>query len=293
MQRSQGFEYGVKHILSPKSGRLSSIVSECCQISLSDSEFLLCLGAIYIQNERALIDLEIKEQTYLRVHTKPRRYQVDFDLKNDLLFESEDFLAVHKPSGSPCHASVDNRIENLHHFLEDSLNTKLYVTTRLDVPTEGVLVYAKTRNFLIEFNQMAQNQRLKKHYCAAICRPSPLDFLDYSKGLQLRHFLEASPKAPKLIKNEKTMDSDQLCLMNILSLKEHGQESLLEIELLTGRTHQIRAQLGFINSPIIGDRPYGSTVSFENEKIKLTATDLKFRRDDGRGFHFHSDPRWL
>lgn len=292
MQRSQGFEYGVTHFLSPKSGQLSAIVSECCQISQAEAEFLLRLGAIYIQNERAQDDLQILEGIYLRVHTKPRRFHVEFSLQSDLLFENEEFAVVHKPSGSPCHASVDNQIENLHRVLEEKLNTKLYVTTRLDVPTEGALIYAKTREFLTEYNLLAQKQNLQKKYLAAVSPLSALEKLDFSQALLLEHYLEASPKAPKIVKAEKTLDSDLLCQLKILSRRDVEDESHLKIALLTGRTHQIRAQLSFLGAPVVGDAMYGSPVTWKKEKIKLTATDLKFRLEDGRGFEFQTKARW-
>ncbi|HEX7675694.1 MAG TPA: RluA family pseudouridine synthase [Bdellovibrio sp.] len=273
MQSARGFEYGVKHIISPQSGLISDVLLSNCELDKAQIAELFDLGAIYLNGERLREDFSVSEGAYLRVHSKPRRFP-----KNDglwakrIIFENEHFLIVNKISGLPVHASVDNIRENVQSYLEETLSKQVYVTHRLDVPTKGLMVYGKTAEFQTAFNKMLIARELKKIYRATV--KLALD-QKLPTGI-LTHYMEPSPRAPKTV-DSVAHPGWQNCILEIIEAKEIApQTHELKIHLHTGRTHQIRAQLSFEKCPIIGDHAYGAEKIWDEERIELEACELEF-----------------
>ncbi|MEN0058118.1 MAG: RluA family pseudouridine synthase [Bdellovibrio sp.] len=280
MQSTRGFEYGVHHIISPSTGTISDVLLSTLQLSSADVEFLLDLGSVYLNHQRLKEDSSVLVQPgdYLRVHSKPRRFPFNDDQWiSRLLFANEHFVVVDKPSGLPVHASVDNRKENVLAYLSEALQCELFITHRLDVPTQGLIVYAKTLEFQKAFNILLIQREVEKIYSARV------EGLYSHTGL-LRHFMEPSPRAPKKVSREQR-ENWQECLLEILDshLDETGTQTQLRIRLHTGRTHQIRAQLGHEGHPIVGDSAYGACKTdnrnpsdTDKEKIALCSAQLSF-----------------
>lgn len=277
MQSARGFEYGVKHIISPPSShgdgrpqRVSDILLSILNLDSQQTGDLLYLGAVYLNGQRIQEDFSVSEGAYLRVHSKPRRFPAnDGQWGQRIIFENDHFIIVNKPSGIPVHASVDNIRENVQKYLEQTLNQTVYVTHRLDVPTRGLMVYAKTPEFQSLFNKMLTAHELKKIYRAHVdSEPPPVG--------HLRHYMEPSPRAPKKV-DKAPHPGWQECLLEILDdcLDSEGRHQL-RIRLHTGRTHQIRAQLGFEGCPIRGDHAYGADKIWEEDRIELEACELEF-----------------
>lgn len=270
-QYHNGFEYGVKHLLSPRSGLLSEILTTSLEVGDDRVLELLNLGGIYLEGSRQKIDCEIAEGAYIRVHTKPRRFPAnDYNWKERILFSDENFLVVDKPPGLPVHPSVDNCLENLQTYVGAYLESEVYITHRLDVPTSGLLVLAKNKNFLPLFNHLLAQREVKKIYRARV------QGLTLKEGLYT-HYMEPSPRAPKVVRDEAAPQwlECQLRLFNLQSFSEINEQEV-RVELLTGRTHQIRAQLSALGSPICGDVMYGATKKYDLEKIDLEAESLEF-----------------
>jgi 23S rRNA pseudouridine1911/1915/1917 synthase len=277
---NNGFEYGVRHLLSPRSGLVSDILLSSLELAPNRFSELLELGSIYVSGKRLLADVWVEGETYIRLHTKPRRFpKNDFQWGPRLIFQNEDFVVVNKPAALPVHASVDNRLENLQCYLSEYLGQELFVTHRLDVPTRGLLVFAKTKSFLSEFNRLLTERAVQKIYRARACG------LPLAPGVY-EHFMEPSPRAPKTL-SLTAFPGWQECRLEILSVKGFGAEAgvgasaplvhqELRIELLTGRTHQIRSQLAALGAPICGDVMYGAAKKFTGEEIDLTAESLRF-----------------
>jgi 23S rRNA pseudouridine1911/1915/1917 synthase len=272
MHESRGYEYGVKHLLAQSSGQLSCVIKNQLQINADEFLKLLTLGAIYFKEHRIQDDVSAIKGDYVRVHQKPRRFPVHlFKNAENLVFENNDFVVINKPSGIPTHATVDNLQENAHFLTENFLKTKLHVTHRLDVATSGLLVFAKTKEFQIFFNDLLFNRKVQKIYRALVAKT-------YDGPLELTHYMRPSPKAPKFVSliSEPGWAKCHLKILNTQQLQ--SGKTLLTINLTTGRTHQIRAQLSAMGYPIIGDKSYGSTliVNPEYESIRLEACFIEF-----------------
>lgn len=257
---TRGFEYGVIHQLSEGPGDLKSLLEKDMGAKKLSIDEYLELGCIYVNQARTQQNLTLKKGDYIRWHTQPRRYSIqDLDLEKRILFENENLILFNKPAGVPCHPTVDNLKENLTSLFSLHRGSEILITHRLDLPTQGLLVLAKNKKTQSVINQLFQNRQIEKIYTAWTRRWSPEQSL-------LTHWMKPSPRAPKHVFSEPFEDGIE-CLLRIFSSKElqisnrqllNLEISRHQIQLLTGRTHQIRAQLSFEKYPVIGDVDYGA-----------------------------------
>ena len=195
----------------------------------------------------------------------------------DILFEDNHLLIINK---KPCELSQldktgDNSIlEKYKLYLKKKHNKKgnvfLGLVNRLDRPTSGVLILAKTSKALSRMNKMLVERKILKKYLA-IVEKKPI-----RKKNTLINFLKKNQKQNKsYIVDETTKDSKK-AILHYTTLKELDNYSLLEISLETGRHHQIRVQLSNIGCFIKGDLKYGSKRSNSDKSICLHANEISF-----------------
>jgi 23S rRNA-/tRNA-specific pseudouridylate synthase len=275
--QSRGFSYGVKHFRNPTSGPLLDVISNVLDLSVQFSAELISLGAVYVAEKRCTNPQQLVDsQTLLRVHTTPRRYNCEHNWRERVIHAQNDFLVLNKPGGIPSHPSVDNAIENSLTQTERALNKKLFISHRLDTTTEGLIVYGLTAAFVSSFNEKLQTHQLTKKYVALVETHGPLP-------QRLTHYMLKSPRAPKQVLANYVPSSD-LCELEILQQRQvDGNTQWIEINLITGRTHQIRAQCAEIGAPIRGDKLYGALSPWKGEahapQIALRAYALEFEYD--------------
>lgn len=250
------------------------VLIEHFKLAPEKAQELLSLGSIYYNKKRILKEEKLPRGAYLRLHLHPKRYPVqEIDWEKGVVFQNKEFLVIDKVPGIPTHASLDNAIENCLEQTRRALETQLFVTQRLDNPVGGLLVFAKNKRVQAQFNQWLVEKKVKKIYQAVVEAPCPL-------GLH-RHFMEPSPRAPKVLSLEERPQWLS-CDLTILGCEEIKRGEMifykLKIELHTGRTHQIRAQLAFLGSPILGDKQYGSRHKSSGGpgSIELKAVELSW-----------------
>ena len=195
----------------------------------------------------------------------------------DILFEDNHLLIINKKPGelSQLDKTGDKSIlEKYKLYLKKKHNKKgnvfLGLVNRLDRPTSGVLVLAKTSKALSRMNKMLVERKILKKYLA-IVEKKPI-----RKKNTLINFLKKNQKQNKsYIVDETTKDSKK-AILHYTTLKELDNYSLLEISLETGRHHQIRVQLSNIGCSIKGDLKYGSKRSNSDKSICLHANEISF-----------------
>lgn len=260
---------GVKHLNITEPVVLSEIIHSALNINYDEFKALLQLGAIYVDNYRQTKDKWIWTNSVVRIHTKPRRYSIDYPWKSLVVYENESFLVLNKPSGLPSHPSVDNAWDDSLTQTSLALKVPLFVTHRLDTLTSGLIVYAKRKQFVKDFNTQLIERRIQKKYVALVESGSIV------KGLKT-HYMDPSHGTPKKLSLEPIDDWDQ-CQLEILAQKKISSEiSWVKINLLTGKTHQIRSQMSFLNAPILGDKLYGSKIAYQKNAIALRSCEIEF-----------------
>lgn len=186
-----------------------------------------------------------------------------------VLCKNNQFIAFNKPPGIPVQEDKTGD-KSLIQLAEIFSKAWLYPVHRLDRPASGIVLFGKTRTAVRSLNEQFRRRTIRKTYLAVVKHPPP------NKEGTLRHFLTKNPRANRSAVVEETEGSQ------LSELKYHLRGSsdnyhLLEIELLTGRHHQIRTQLAAIGCPVKGDVKYGARRSNPNRSIHLHAWKLAFR----------------
>ena len=146
----------------------------------------------------------------------------------------------------------------------------LGVVHRLDRPTSGIIIFARTSKALERLNKMLRDKTINKTYWA-IVKNHPKKEKD-----TLINFLKKNPKNNKSSVYNKEIEGSKKAILHYSVIKKLDNYSLLEIDLETGRHHQIRAQLSAIGSPIKGDLKYGFNRSNKDGSIHLHARKIEF-----------------
>lgn len=220
-------------------------------------------GSIYADGRRLRADQQMIKDQIVRLHTRRKTYVTQIPDLN-LAFDHEDFLILNKPSGLPTHATLDNCIENAQHLLSEKLGVPLYVTHRLDVATRGLLILAKNPRAQAGLNKQFAKRQVEKFYRAWVSQNVPLGMIV--------HWMDPHSRVPKVM-SSSPVENWWECRLEILS----NENGLLTIQLHTGKTHQIRAQLAVLGAPIDGDQAYGSRSPARYGHIDLECQRLKFR----------------
>ena len=144
------------------------------------------------------------------------------------------------------------------------------VIHRLDRPVSGVVIFAKTGKALSRMNELIKNRKIKKTYWA-IVKNKPKE-----KEAVLTHFLLRNEKKNKSFISNKKQENSKEAILTYRLVASSKDYHLLEVDLQTGRHHQIRAQLAAIGCPIKGDLKYGYSRSNKDASISLHARSVSF-----------------
>lgn len=194
-----------------------------------------------------------------------------------VLFEDNHLIAVVKRAGQTVQpepnkpTSLEDDVKN---YIKEKYNKPgdvfLGVIHRLDMPVSGIVLFARTSKALARMNELFKNRKIAKIYEAKV-EGKPLETAD-----TLTHYLVRDEKKNITKAFIKPVEKAEKAMLKFTVKYQNNNTSILRIELLTGRKHQIRAQLGAIKCPIVGDVKYGSTKASPDGSIALTAVELSF-----------------
>lgn len=198
-------------------------------------------------------------------------------MQDQILYEDNHLLIINKRAGQLVQGDKtgdESLLETLKHFIKERDhkpgNVFLGLVHRIDRPTSGLVIYAKTSKALSRLTQMIKNREIKKTYWAIV----PKEIVP--KSQRLVHYLKKNEKNNKAIVFTKPTDGAKEAILTYTIIKVLDNYQLLEIDLETGRHHQIRAQLSKIDLPIKGDLKYGAPRSNQDGGISLHARKLEF-----------------
>ena len=194
-----------------------------------------------------------------------------------VLYEDNHIIAVNKSSSEIVQGDKtgDQPLsETIKLYLKEKYNKPgdvfLGVVHRLDRPVSGVVLFAKTSKALTRLNEMFRTQEIKKTYWA-IVKEKP----DQPEG-RLEHYLTRNEKQNKSMAYDKPRSDAKKAALSYRMIAQSDTYYLLEVQLETGRHHQIRCQLAKMGCPIKGDLKYGFPRSNPNGGISLHARSVEF-----------------
>lgn len=195
----------------------------------------------------------------------------------EILYEDNHIIAVYKRSSDLVQGdktgdeSLDNHVKT---YIAKKYNKPgeayLGLVHRLDRPVSGVLIFARTSKALLRMNEIFRTRQVKKVYWAIVKERPPEDEATIS------HYLKKIEAQNKSYTYETEVKGSKLATLTYKVIGRSERFYLLEVELHTGRHHQIRAQLAAIGCPIKGDMKYGFPRSNEDGSIGLLAREISF-----------------
>ena len=194
-----------------------------------------------------------------------------------VIFEDNHIIAVNKRVGDIVQGDKTGDIplsEVAKQYIAEKYNKPgavyLGVVHRLDRPTSGIVVFARTSKALSRLNKLFSERKTQKTYWAVVKNSPP------KSSDTLIHYLKRNPKQNKSYAYKNEVPDSKKAILDYQVIKKLDRYSLLEIDLKTGRHHQIRSQLTAIGCPIKGDLKYGFDRSNKDGGIHLHSRKLVF-----------------
>ena len=194
----------------------------------------------------------------------------------EILYEDNHLIAINKVAGDLVQADQTGDqplVEKVKYYIKKKYNKPgavfLGVIHRLDRPTSGVVLFARTSKALVRMNQQFKERKTDKTYWAIVGHNiSP-------SNAALTHYLKRNTKLNKSFAHDQEIQKSKKAVLYYKKIKELDRYAVLEIRLKTGRHHQIRSQLTHIGFPIKGDLKYGAKRSNFDSSIDLHARSLE------------------
>ncbi|MFV0375770.1 MAG: RluA family pseudouridine synthase [Mangrovibacterium sp.] len=195
-----------------------------------------------------------------------------------VIYEDNHLIAINKDCGEIVQGDKtgdETLIDKVKAYIKKKYNKPgdVYLGSphRLDRPTSGIVLFARTSKALTRLNEMFQDKdAIKKTYWAVV------DKLPENEAGSLEHYLWKDEEKNKSFASVKPKKNSRFCSLSYKHIASLNRYHVLEIDLQTGRHHQIRAQLHAIGLHIKGDLKYGAERSNENGGIHLHARKLEF-----------------
>lgn len=195
----------------------------------------------------------------------------------DIVYEDENLLLINKKCGMVVHEddekTADTLINRITHYLYDKgeydpdreASFAPALCNRLDRNTSGIVICAKNAESLRLLNRIVKEREITKNYlCITLGTPIP-------KEATISAYLEKNESTNTVYVSDKKTPTNKTIITKYKVLKSQNGLSLCEIDLITGRTHQIRAHMAYIGHPLLGDGKYGINQENRQRGIKTQA----------------------
>lgn len=194
-----------------------------------------------------------------------------------IIYEDNHLLVVNKPANILSQADITGDEDMLTLLKQDIKlrynkpgNVFLGLVHRLDRPVGGVMVFAKTSKAASRLSDQIRRREFDKIYLAVV-HGKP-------KGAgRLKHYLVKDPNTNTVSVVDRNMDNAKEAVLDYQVLDSTGDLSLVRVNLITGRSHQVRIQFATIGHPLYGDQKYGAKVNKPGQQIALFCQQITFQ----------------
>lgn len=236
------------------------------------------------------IQIYFSDETFDKFSSKKEKSKNN--IKLDIVYEDVNIAILDKPTGILCHFANNlkepNLVDSFINYLSDKSeynprDEHSFVPSlcnRLDRNTSGLVIAAKNAESLRKINELIKEHKIQKYYFAIV--KGELVYDGYIENSYSKN------EKKNMMNLEKNSNSGKIMKSKISTIKSNRDFSLIKIELITGKTHQIRLQLKTLGAPIIGDNKYGD-IDFNNKlniknnnHQKLVSGELVFPEIEGK-----------
>ena len=209
-------------------------------------------------------------------------------IKNAIIFDDDDFIVINKPEGISVHGGTGQKFSLIDGVRSIYSSNDIDLCHRLDKETSGCIVLSKNKLFLKHFNGLLRTKKITKTYLAIICGK-------LKKSMTVTDKLIARRR--NNIKTSMVDDSGKEALSIFNPIRIYKNYTLVEIEILTGKLHQIRAHAESIKHPVLGDFKYGNINLFKEfyrlhptfKRLALHSQSIAFLNIDDQQHLFVAD----
>ena len=246
-------------------------------------------------NAGDIIKIWFSDETFAKMAGESERDELYYAIKEvshdlQIVFEDDDMIIINKPAGIKSHKDTPsdisiNEMAISYMIATNQLSEESFkhfhpsVCNRLDRNTSGIVLFAKNLHAAQNLGEALKERSCKKLYRAVVLGK-------ITTYQEIDGFLSKDEATNKVTINKKEIPDSKPIKTAYKPIKNIGDKfTLLEIHLITGRTHQIRAHLASIGHPILGDNNYGNIITNKEQKVRgqlLHAYSIEF--SDGRKF---------
>ena len=184
-------------------------------------------------------------------------------MKTKILYEDPQLFVIHKPAGIAVQSArvgqMDCESELKNYLARQGVSPYIGLVHRLDQPVEGVLVAARTKDAAAKLNKQLAAGTLNKKYLAVV----HLEKENVEEKGTFIDYLIKDGQVAKIIPSNINMKEAKEARLQYQMLQRQGDLALVDVEIETGRFHQIRCQMAYHGMPLLGDAKYGSSASQE------------------------------
>lgn len=231
-----------------------------------------------ILNENDVLELYLSDDV---LHVKEKYYDfLKASSELDIIYEDDNIILLNKKAGILCHPDgkdyTDNLVARIKKYLykngewnPDTSSFTPSLANRIDRNTGGIVIGAKNSQALKILNNKIKSREIEKYYLAVVHGRMP------RKSEVLTAYLTKDEKKNMVAVTDSQTPGSKQIITQYTVLDYYDDVSLLEIRLMTGRTHQIRAHLAYIGHPLYGDGKYG----FEKGRYRQALYSYKLKFD--------------
>lgn len=267
-------EYNVSFVAKRSYNKMSEMIDE---LNISKRLFRRSYlnKDIYVNEEFRRKDLPIIKGEVLRIHMPEEETQDDdFSSDIDIVDETIDYMVINKEKNILVHETKNNQGNTLYNalinlFQSRGLKRRVRLVNRLDMNTTGLMVIAKNPFAHYNLMQQMEDGSFRKKYHAVVDGFFPYDEIVVEKNIKT----DENDHIKKMICDDGDGDYAKTIFKKVISGEKY---SIVEAELITGRTHQIRLHLAYLGFPIVGDTLYNDKTYEGVDRQLLHSFEISF-----------------